>query len=79
MVGKEFPDIEHFRKRVNLLRTKNRDNIGTVSAEGLTSCQTRECWQFLWVNSQFLYSQDKSPAGWLELLGGWLGHYRIFT
>ena len=37
MAGKEFPDTEHFRKRVNLLRTRNRDNIGTVSAEGLTS------------------------------------------
>ena len=37
MTGKEFPDTEHFRKRVNLLGTKNRDNVGTVSAEGLTS------------------------------------------
>ena len=32
-VVKVFPDTEHFR-RVSLLRTKSRDNVGTVSAVG---------------------------------------------
>ena len=34
LVGKEFPDTEHFRREGVFLRAKSRDNMGTVSAAG---------------------------------------------
>ena len=33
MIGKEFPDTEYCRK-LSLLRTKSKDNVGTASAMG---------------------------------------------
>ena len=35
-VGKDFLNAELFQKGVSILRTKSRDNVGTVSTEGQT-------------------------------------------
>ena len=82
-VGKEFPYPEYCRKEWVLLRTKSRDNVLAASTAGWPSDRpgrvdtVRTAYWFkgewwFWASSQFLYPQDKTPAGRVAL-GGLLG------
>ena len=70
-VGKEFPD-RVLQKGVSLLRTKNRENVGTVNAAGRPPGRPGKVNAFHGLADNF-YSL-KIIAGRLAL-GDWLGHY----
>ena len=55
-----------------LLRTKSRDNVGTVSTAGQPADRLGKVDRF------YGFKTKKIPAERL-MLGDWLGHHRVFT
>ena len=69
-VGKEFPD-RVLQKGVSLLRTKSRENVGTVTAAGQPPDRPGKVNAFHGLDNLYSF---KIIAGRLAL-GDWLGHY----
>ena len=69
-VGKEFPHTA-FQKQVHLLRTKNRDNVGTASTLGWPPNGSGRVDTFRGLVANF-YS-----LGTKKIPADWLGHYKV--